>query len=165
MIRPGRFQDQPAIEALLRGAHARSKYAGRVAINDKALSATVLGAIAAMGQNGPQASHVAVAERSGEIVGVLIGVLDRVYHIGDLFSANDIFFVVTDKGTVGDTLYLADSYIAWARSNPKVVEIMLSWSDAIPGGEKIAALAKRKGFVKSGEMFEMRLDAVEVKAA
>jgi hypothetical protein len=165
MIRPGRFTDQPAIEALLRGAHARSKYAGRVAIHDKALSQTVLGAIAAMTQNGPQASHVAVAERGGEVVGVIIGALDRVYHIGEKLSANDIFFVVGEKGSFGDSLYLADSYIAWARSNPKVIEIMLSWSDAIPGGEKIAALAKRKAFIKTGEMFEMRLDQPAAVAA
>jgi hypothetical protein len=164
MIRPGRFQDQPAIEGLLRDAYARSKYAGRVGIHEKALSQLVLGSIAQMTQNGPQASHVAVAERGGEVVGVIIGALDRVYHIGDKLSANDIFFVVGDKGSFGDSIYLVDSYIRWAQANPKVLEIMLSWSDALPGAEKIASLAKRKGFVKTGEMFEMRLDAQRVAA-
>lgn len=156
MIRPARFTDQPAIERLIRGQHSASKYAGRVGIADKALEALVLGMIAQAGQNGPQGSHVAVAVRDGKVTGFVAGVLDRVYHVGDRLTANDLFLV--NSGSLADTLGLVDSYVGWARSNPRVIEIMLSWSDALPGAEGIAALARRKGFVKSGEMFEMRLD-------
>jgi|GEM_PF-5747377 len=156
MIRPARFTDQPAIEGLIRSQHASSKYAGRVGIAGKALEALVLGMIAQAGQNGPQGSHVAVAVRDGKVTGFVAGVLDRVYHVGDRLTANDLFLV--NQGTLADTLGLVDSYVGWARANPRVIEIMLSWSDALPGAEGIAALARRKGFVKSGEMFEMRLD-------
>lgn len=164
MIRPARFQDQPQIEGLIRRRHAASKYAGRVGISDKALGALVLSAIAGMNQNGPQGSHVAVAEHRGRLSACIIGVFDRVYHIGDKLSANDLYLINEGK-RAGDTLALIDSYVAWGTANRKCIEIMLSWSDTLPGAARIAPLYARKGFVKSGEMFEMRLDAPAQEAA
>lgn len=164
MIRPARFQDAPAIERLIRDQHARSKYAGRVEISDKALNQLVMAALAGMTQSGPQASHVSVAVRDGKIVGFIMGTLDRVYHIGKKLTANDLYFV-NEGGTTGDTLKLLDAYVAWAKSNPKVLEVMVSWADTLPGAGRVAELYRRKGFQKSGEMFEMRLDLqVEAEA-
>lgn len=162
MIRPARFQDAPAIERLIRSQHERSKYAHRVEISDKALSTLVQGMIAQMGQHGPQGSHVSVAVRDGRIVGFIAGVLDRVYHIGKKLTANDLFFI-NENGTLGDTIKLLDSYVEWAKANPKVLEIVVSWSDTLTGAERVADLYRRKGFAKSGEMFEMRLDVTVPK--
>jgi hypothetical protein len=36
-----------------------------------------------------------------------------------------------------------------------VIEIILTWSDAVPGGEKMAKLYTRKGFRLVGEQYEM----------
>lgn len=157
VIRAATPQDIAPLERLLRAQHAASKYANRTKIHDKALTGLLMGAYAQQHQRGPQGAHLSIAERDGKVVGFIIGVLDRVYHIGEKLTANDLFFV--NEGTVGDTLGLVDAYIAWARGNPKVIEVVLSWSDTLPGAEKVAGLFRRKGFTKSGEMYEMRLDA------
>lgn len=163
MIRPAKPTDAKAIEGLIRRQHAASKYAGRVEISDKALEHLILATFASMGQHGPQAGLCCVAVRDGKVVGFIIGVLDRVYHIGKKLTANDLFFV--NEGGVGDTLGLIDAYVLWATNNPSVIEIMLSWSDTLPGAEGVAALARRKGFVKVGEMFEKRLDIMAEEGA
>lgn len=163
MIRRALPQDMKGVERLIRAQHAASKYAERVGISDKAMETLLLGMFAQMGQRGPNATHVAVAVEDGAIVGFVAGVLDRVYHIGDRLTANDLFLV--SSGKLSNTLGLIDSYLAWARANPKVVEVVLSWSDALAGAERVAEIYRRKGFVRSGEMYELRLDAAAEEIA
>lgn len=153
MIRAARYQDIPAIGGLIRRQHAASRYAGRVAICDKALDAMLLGAVAAMGQQGPQGSHASVAERDGAIVGFLIGILSRTYEVGDKLTANDLFLV--NEGDVGDLLALVDAYVAWATANRKVIEIKLSWSDTLPGASRVEGLFRRKGFHQCGAVWSV----------
>lgn len=159
MIRPAKYQDIPELERLVREQHAVSKYAGRVNIAPKALDTAITGMIAQMGQRGPYGTHVAVAERQGKVVGFICAVLQRIYMVGDKLEATDHWFIMGKGGTIGDTLGLVDSYVEWASGIRPVIEIKLSWTDTIPGAEKLAALATRKGFVKCGEVFEMRCDA------
>ncbi len=156
MIRPARYQDAPEIEQLIRNQHTRSKYAGRVAIVDKALAQVVLGAIMGMNQSGPHATHCAVSVEGGKVRGFIAGSLARIYNIGDKLGASDQFLV--NEGRTGASLQLIDSYIAWASANPKVVEIGLSWTDALPGADRAALLYQRKGFSLVGEQFVLRLD-------
>lgn len=158
MIRDARFQDIPEIAAMLREMHGASKYAGRVGISDKAVDALLMGSVAGQKQHGPQASFVAVAEHDGALTGFMIGVLDRVYHIGDRLTANDVFLHCRNTARPSDALRLIDAYIAWARANPRVIEIMLSWADTLPGAERIAAVYRRRGFRRIGEMWEQRAD-------
>ena len=157
MIRKATFADANAVKALIRSSHERSKYAGRCGIAEKALENLVLALV--MGQNakGLGATHLSVAERDGKVVGFIAGTVNRVYAIGDAALANDNF-LVNEGGRVGDTLALVDAYIAWARGIPQVIEIGLSWSDALPGADKIAALYARKGAHKVGEQWELRVD-------
>ena len=158
MIRAARHQDIPAILAMLHEMHAASKYAGRVEISDKAAEGLLTSAVAMSGQRGPQGTHVVIAEKDGEAVGFMVGSLDRVYHIGNKLTANDVFLFVRPGNGIRPVLALIDSYVAWASSIRAVVEIMLSWSDTMTGAAAIAPLYARKGFIKTGEMFEMRLD-------
>lgn len=157
--------DIPAIEAMLRDMHAASKYAGRVDICEKTMRELLLAMIAQQGQNGAQASFVRVAEEDGEPVGFVIGVLDRIYHIGKKLRANDVYLYVKPGAKLGHTLRLVDAYIGWALANPKVLEIVLSWTDTLPGAERIAKLYGRKGFTKCGEIYELRRDAQAMKEA
>lgn len=163
MIRPAKFADAPALERLIRSQHAQSKYAHRCGINDKALSQLVLGLVAGMTQNGPQATHLSVSVEDGKVVGFIAGTLSRIYNIGDKLAASDLFLV--NEGRATASLKLVDGYIAWARANPKVLEIGLSWTDALPGAERIAALAARKGFTRTGEIFAMQLDTPAMREA
>ena len=164
MIRRATFNDAPAIMALIRSQHARSKYAARCAISDNALEYLVAQMIGQQGQIGPQGTCVFVVEKAGKPVGFIAGILDRVYQIGRKLTAQDLFFV-NEGGSVADTLKLLDEYIAWAQSIRAVLEIVVSWSDTLPGAERLAQLYTRKGFTKSGEMYEMRTDAEAVGEA
>lgn len=165
MIRDARFQDIPDIKRMLHEMHRHGKYASRVEIDDKAADALLMGAVAGQGQRGPQSSLVKVSEHDGKLTGFMVGVLDRVYHIGKLLTANDVFLHCRKSAHPADAIRLIDAYIDWARSNPKVIEIMLSWADTLPGAERIARVYQRKGFVKIGEMFELRTDIVAREAA
>ncbi len=157
MIRPAKFADTPDIEGLIRNTHSRSKYASRMAMHEKSLNSLVMGLIAGQNQNGPQASFIHVSERDGKVVGFMAGSLTRVYNVGDRFVASDVFLI--NEGASGsDTLRMIDAYIEWASSNPKVIEVGLSWSDAVPGSAKIRDLYRRKGFTRVGEMYELRID-------
>lgn len=166
MIRPAKYQDIPAIERLIREQLAVSKYAGRVEIAPKALASTLDGMIAQSGQRGPYGTHVSVAVREGKVVGFICAVLQRIYMVGDKLEATDHWFVVGKGGTIGDTLALVDAYVAWGLAIRSVIEIKLSWTDTVPGAERLAGLATRKGFTKVGEVFEMRCDEqTKVEAA
>lgn len=165
MIRNARHQDIPVLLAMLHEMHAASKYAGRVEISDKAAENLLESAIAMSGQRGPQGTHIVIAEQDGAPVGFMVGSLDRVYHIGSKLTANDVFLYVRPGSGVRPVLALIDSYIAWASAIRAVVEIVLSWSDTMTGAAAIAPLYERKGFVKNGESFEMRLDTEERRIA
>jgi hypothetical protein len=51
------------------------------------------------------------------------------------------------------------------RREPPCIEVILSWSDTLPGAERMAEIYRRKGAVKSGEMWEIALDAAAVEEA
>lgn len=157
MVRNAVFSDTPEIEKLIHNAHKRSKYSGRTGINAKALTQLVLGLVAGQNQNGPGATFAVVAEDGGKIVGFMGGMLNRIYNIGDKLGATDLF-LLNEGGHLINTLSMVDEYIRWARANPKVIEIGLSWSDSITGAEGAKALYKRLGATKTGESYEIKLD-------
>lgn len=164
-MRPATLSDAPQLMALIRSAHSRSKYAdGRCNISDVWLQQVVCGMIASQGQKGPQATCVFVVEREGKIVAFMAGIVDRVYHFLTKLKAQDLF-LINEGGKTGDTLKLVDAYIAWARAVPAVLEICLSWTDTMPGSDRLPALCKRKGFEKSGEIWEIYTDAESAREA
>ena len=144
MMRDARFSDIPALATLLKWSHERSKYALRSGVSDKAIEQSLMACVATINQNGPGASFLKVIEKDGEVVSFMAGTLSRIYGIGTRLCASDLFLISKNK-SLKDTLALIDAYISWAKSNPKVIEIGLSWSDALPRGEEIANIYKRKG--------------------
>jgi hypothetical protein len=163
MIRDAKFADIPAMAKLLKGSHMRSKYNGRCGVSDKALEQLLTGSVAGQRQNGPGATFCQVVEEDGEIVGLMIGSLSRVYNIGDKLVSSDLFLV--NKGKSGNGFKLMDNYICWARSNPKVIEVGLSWSNSIPGADSLANIYRRKGAKLVGEQYSYAVDLAEVEAA
>jgi hypothetical protein len=150
MIRRATFDRRPAIMALIRDAARALEICQPLPYRRAALEHLVTAMIAQQGQIGPQGSCVFVAVRDGKAVGFIAGILDRVYQIGKKLVAQDLFFV--NEGAVGDTLALLDEYVAWARNIRAVLEIVVSWTDTLPGAERVAQLYSRKGFIKSGEI-------------
>jgi hypothetical protein len=164
MIRPARFQDLPALAAMLREMHGLSKYAGRVAISGKRMESALLGMIAGQAQSGAGASFCRIAERGGEPAGFMAGLLDPVYHIGDRLTANDVYLYAR-PGAGSAAARLVAAYVEWAAANPKVIEIKLSWTDALPGAARIGALYERHGFRRIGGIFERRMDSEKMEEA
>jgi hypothetical protein len=158
MIRNARSQDIPALLAMLHEMHAASKYAGRVEISDKAANSQLMSAIAANGQIGPQGTLVIIAEKDGEPVGFMLAVLDRIYGIGNKLWSYDQYLYVRPRAGVRPLLSLIDAYTTWALGIRAVVDIKLAWNDTLPGAERLEPLFERKGFVRSGGIFELQRD-------
>lgn len=157
MIRAAALSDVEAIKGLIVRAHARSKYVGRGDIAPKAMENLLLALIAGQNGKGLAATHVSVAVRGGKVVGFIAASTARIYGVLDVMGTND-HFLINEGGYATDTLGMVDAYIAWARGDRRVVEIGLSWSDAIPGAERLAAVFGRKGMVKIGEQFALAAD-------
>jgi hypothetical protein len=153
LIRAAKMVDIPRIVDLLVEMQTRSKYAGSVDV-DVPHAKKVIGAFI---QRAP-GSHdggtlVKVVEHKGIVEGFIVGILDRIYGIGDKLVANDVFLHCTTKAPPGSVLGLFRSYVRWAEENPKVVEIKASWIDTLSGAEKVAVMYERLGFKKVGEIF------------
>lgn len=96
-----------------------------------------------------------VVERDGVIEGFMLGILQRVYSIGNRLEAQDFWLYCTPHAPHGAVPRLLDAYIEWADTNPKVAEITLSWTDAMNvDGGKLGRLYHRKGFRCCGEIWK-----------
>lgn len=167
MIRAAKFRDIPALKKLLHYTHRASKYALRMALHEKAMEDMLMALVASQNQHGPGGTYLAVIETDDdqEVVGFMAGSLNRVYGIGDKLVATDNFLITNHRAQSRDFLRLIDGYVEWAKTNPKVIEIGLSWTDAMQRGEALAKLYQRKGFTRVGEQFERRLDVDLEEAA
>ncbi len=165
MIRPARMVDVFAIVELLTGAHSRSRYAGAVAVDEAVARKTLAQFIQRHGGAYAGASCVFVSESGeGVIHSLVVGVLDRVYFIGDQLVAQDVFLVAAPDAPARASLALIDAYLGWASANPNVYEIQLSWTDALPSGERMPAIYERRGFSMCGGIYR-RENIAEAAAA
>lgn len=154
MIRAAKFSDIPRIVDLLHEMHAASKYAGKVDVSRKAAHALMQQCVTRHGGLHEGGALVMVAEHDGQVEGFIVGMLDRVYHIGDRLASNDVYLYVTEAASKLDVRRLLDAYVEWAAGNPKVFEIRLSWTDTMEGAEKIGDLYKKMGFRRCGAIYE-----------
>lgn len=154
MIRAATFSDIPRVVDLLVEMQAESKYAGRVDVSRKTAHALMQQCVRRHGGQHDGGSLVMVAEHGDQVEGFIVGLLDRVYHIGDRLAANDVFLHVTERAAKTDVRRLLDAYVKWASDNPKVEEIRLSWTDTMAGAEKIGDLYEKMGFRRCGAIYE-----------
>ena len=154
MIRPAKFIDTPRLVELLCEMQRRSKYAGHVGVDEKAAHTLIAQAIQRHGGSHYGASLVMVAEQDEQVEGFIIGMLDRVYHIGDRLSAQDLFLYCTELAQPRDFLRLFNAYLNWASVIPKVWEIKASWTDTLPDAAEIGRLYERLGFQQCGAIYE-----------
>ena len=164
-IRPARSVDVFALVEMLEEQHARSRYVGQVGIDAKYARSLLAQAIQRHGGTHAGGALVnVITQTGGEVIcGFCVGVLDRVYQIGDRLVAQDAFLVVRNGAPPLASAKLLSHYIQWAASNPAVFEITLSHTDALPEGERIGALYERLGFQKCGALY--RRDNIARKEA
>ncbi len=154
MIRPATPSDIPRVKELFAEMHAASKFANRVPISERALHDLLLMALGNRNRPIAGGTHFSVSTKKDRVEGFMIGLLDRVYHIGTKLVAQDMFLHVTKHGFKTDVSRLIDDYLNWADSNPNVIDINLSWTDALPGAERISNLYRRKGFMRIGGIYQ-----------
>jgi len=154
MIRLATFGDMPRLFELFEEMHEKSVYAGEVGIDETALRSLIMDCVR---RNGGQhcGSTLFLVEHSGErIEGLMIGILDRVYHFLNRLRATDLFLYCTPEAHFRASSLMIDRLTQWAVENPKVFEIYLSWTDAISNdAERVEKLYARKGFRKCGAIW------------
>lgn len=150
MIRPAKFYDIVRIIELLDEMHEKSRYASRVAIDYKVAHKLFAQCIQRHGGTNDGSSLVMVAVRDQKVEGFFVGMLDRVYHVGTKLRANDIYLYNSPRSHAPDMIRLFDAYLSWASSNPRVIEIMASWTDTIEGAQRIESLYEMRDFRPSG---------------
>lgn len=150
MVRPAQYRDIPRLTELMLEAHAGSKYAGYKP-NPKKFK----GICMEMMRSGKGCAFV--SEVRGVVEGFLIGMTDDLYHILNEQYATDLFFYVSERDGRGG-IALLDSFLAWAGSIPAVVTVRLGITDLVGDYDRIAKLYERKGLVREGLMYEMRIE-------
>lgn len=153
MIRPANFSDIPRLAALMAEAHARSKYADRCGLDLKFTKALFVRAIQRHGGTGDGATCLFVSDNDG-VQGFILGLLDRVYQVGDKLAALDAFYYAAHDIAPRDPARLIDAYVEWAGRSPNCIEIKLSATDVVGPTERVERLYRRKGFVRSGVIYE-----------
>ena len=153
-LRAARFADIPRIVELMGEMHEASKYAELDTVDEQAAHRLIAQCVQRHGHKHDGGSFVTVIEKDGQIEGFVVGILDRVYHIGKHLSANDVFLFCSSKAAPASGLALFKAYLNWAMAIPKVRVIKASWTDAVPGAERMAQVYEKKGFTRTGEIFE-----------
>lgn len=155
MIRPAKFGDIPSIFDMIVEGHSRSKYAGRDAVDAKECKSLLMGAIQRHGLKREGGTCVLVTER---VDGFIMGILDRVYHVGTKLTAQDMFFYARATSFPQDRVGLLDAYIRWADSVPNVIEIRNGITDILGDVEKVELIYQRMGFRRCGVMVERTVE-------
>lgn len=163
MIRPGTSSDAFALVDILKERHPETRYAD-IPINEKIARTMFAQAAQRHGGRNDGATFLMVSDRDG-VEAFMFGALSRIYMVGELLGAADVF-LLGKRGIPARTLTrLIDEYIAWAESSPKVVEIGLSWADSIPGNESIIKAYERRGFTLYGKSYRRTVAPLEMEAA
>ena len=124
----------------------------------KVAKSLLVNSIQRHGAVGVGGTCVFVSENDGAIDGVIVGVLDRVYHVFDKLSATDLAFYVAPGGSPSSAGALFDAFFEWAEGIEGVIEVQIGATDMIQDYERTAALYRRKGFTQTGVIYERRTD-------
>lgn len=153
MIRPANFGDIPRLHDLMKEFHEASVYADTVRFDGAECKRILVNSIKHHAGKRAGGAAVFVAERDGEIEGLIVGLLDRVYHIGVELMATDLFFAGSERVSPRDMLALYDAFLAWAEENDRVVEIVNGATAILGGWEGAEALYRKRGLERFGVIY------------
>lgn len=150
-LRPARAIDAPQLVAILQARYAETRYAGVSAIDAPLARRIFAQATQRHGHTTDGGTFLMVAEAGdGEIDAFIMGVLGRTYLVGTTLTAQDYFLIGRKNCSPRALPALQDAFLAWATANPRVVEIVTTWTDILPGTERIERAWARKGFERCG---------------
>ncbi len=145
MIRDAAVADWPAVAELGERLIDKTPYAGRAPLDRKAaLGVYGMCISSAMG-------FAMVAERDGEVTGILMAVADQLWFSKARFVSDLVFYV--EDGRSG--LPLLRAMVEWAWTMPKVIEITCAQSSMIRA-DKLDALYRRCGFENRGGIWTLQ---------
>lgn len=157
MIRPATFGDLPRLYDLFEEMRQASVYKDCAETDRDTLRSLLMDSVRRNGGKNNGGTLFLVHEVDGEIQGFLLGILERVYHFLNRLRATDVFLYCSDGAQMRASSLMLDRYVAWAVENPKVIEVMLSWTDAISEtAERIENAYRRRGFRKCGGIWTRR---------
>lgn len=163
-IRPARAIDAPAIAEMFAARVQDSTYAERDEVDVPLARKLFANAAFRHGHTNEGGTFLMVAEDDdGKIAAFILGSIGRVYGIGKKLSASDHYLVGRADVSARTFAALFDAYVDWASSNPRVIEIGASFSDAFPGAEAMGSLYARRGFSPCATTFR-RIVPVQSKA-
>lgn len=152
-VRVAKFVDIPSIVELLRGAHQRSIYADKATFDEQEAKQLVARSIQRHGQTNLGGTLVLVSHTDDHVRGFIIGILDNVYPCLRELMATDLYFIFREDADGRDASVMVKQLIAWAQSNPKVIELHLGVTSAIGEWQRTAKLYERLGLEQCGAMF------------
>jgi hypothetical protein len=157
MVRDAGFSDIPRIVAIMRDAYTRTAYAKREIgnLDEREAKRILVNAIGRHGRTGPSGAFVQVAERHGQVEGFIVGILTRVYHIGDRLQATDLFWYSTPLGHPRDSVKLMRNMVAWAKACPHVVEVLCGATALLQDPEHAGRILKALGMQPYGQIYRM----------
>lgn len=153
-VRQATFSDVPRMRSLMEEMCARSVYAGRTEIDKRECFAVLTNAIQRHGMKNAGGTMVMVAEAGGVVEGFIIGVIDRVYHVGVALMVTDLFFITSERAEPQDAYRMLKALIRWGEENPKVIEVRCGVTGIVGNVDDIGALYARAGMNRVGAFFE-----------
>jgi hypothetical protein len=157
MIRFAKYADIPAAVELLADAHRRSNHADDSTFSPSMARAVLTQGLQRVGgkHDGSTMMFVAVNE-SGEIEGVMLGLIQRMYDVCEEMEATDQFFIVREGADPSSAGGLIDALFDWADSIEGVKEVRMGAIDAVTDFRRTALLYQRKNMVQSGVIYSRR---------
>lgn len=153
MVRDAEFSDAKMIMELLYEGHRNSKLRDfRIDMN--VARQTILSALQRSKVKGDGGMCVFVWDDYG-VQGVIIGVMERIYHIAKEFRTTDIFFYISRS--YKDPMAfrsLLKAFEDWSWSNSRVKKIDLGVTDLFGDPRRLSRIYERFGYNESGVMLE-----------
>jgi hypothetical protein len=155
MIRAATSSDLARLFALVTEMHGRSEFAGRgIDLSPQLVRSFLFDGVRKHGGDHAGSTLLNVVEFRGVVEAFMFGLLQPVYLVCRQLEAVDFWLYATKRAPKIAPNVLIDSYLAWANGNPRVRDVLLSWTDVVGvDGAKLAKLYERKGFRRRGEIF------------
>lgn len=162
-IRPARSVDAPAIAALLAARVPDTCYADRDEVDVPYARKMFAYAAQRHGNTNEGGMFLMVAEDEHGVAAFCMASLGRVYGVGKKLCATDNYLLGRKGCPARVLISLFEMYVGWASTNPRVIEVGASWSDALPGSDKWTPIFKRMGFEPCAQSFR-RLNVARKQA-
>lgn len=153
-VRPAKASDIMRVLVIADEARRNSVYAQRCPIDRGYAQKFFAKAVHTHGFHHHGGTFFLVSERNGMVEGYFLGVLDRIYQIGERLVALEVHTLLSPRASRRDWSVMVSRFIAWAEGNDDVLEIFMAQSTLMGTEDRRYATAlKRKGFAHCGTNF------------